>query len=91
MTPTFLELCAAYSKAHAAHAEALAAAEAAFTGRARVWKQASAEHKAAEVLDTDYNAGDGLEVLIEAEKVGDTNGRRFWVPHDSLKRTEPTA
>ena len=43
-----------------------------------------------EVLDTDYGAGDGLEVLIEAEKVGDTNGRRFWVPHDSLKPTEPT-
>ena len=44
-----------------------------------------------EVLGTDYNAGDGLEVLIEAEKVGDTNGRRFWVPHDSLKPTGPTA
>ena len=43
MTPTFLELCATYSKAHAAHAEALAAAEAAFTGRASVWKQAAAE------------------------------------------------
>ena len=43
-----------------------------------------------EVLGTDYNAGDGLEVLIEAEKVGDANGRRFWVPHDSLKPTEPT-
>lgn len=43
-----------------------------------------------EVLDTDYGAGDGLEVLIEAEKVGTANGRRFWVPHDSLKPTEPT-
>jgi len=46
-----------------------------------------------EVLGTDYGAGDGLEVLIEAEKgtVGTHgNGRRFWVPHDSLKRTEPT-
>ena len=44
-----------------------------------------------EVLATDYGDGDGLEVCIEAEKVGDANGRRFWVPHDSLKRTEPTA
>ena len=44
-----------------------------------------------EVLDTDYNSGDGLEVLIEAEKVGSANGRRFWVGHDTLKRTEPTA
>ena len=43
-----------------------------------------------EVLDTDYGAGDGLEVLIEAEKVGAANGRRFWVPHDSLRPTEPT-
>ena len=42
------------------------------------------------VLATDYGAGDGLEVLIEAEKVGTANGRRFWVPHDSLKRVEPT-
>ena len=44
-----------------------------------------------EVLDTDYGAGDGLEVLIEAEKVGAANGRRFWVPHDSLRPTEPIA
>ena len=69
MTPTFLELCAAYSKAHAAHAEALAAAEAAFTGRARVWKQASAEHKAAEVaMEAAQRAV--LAAVIEIDKNG---------------------
>lgn len=69
MTPTFLELCAAYSKAHAAHAEALAAAEAAFTGRARVWKQASAEHKAAEVaMEAAQRAL--LAAVIEIDKNG---------------------
>ena len=69
MPPTFLELCAAYSKAHAAHAEALAAAEAAFTGRARVWKQASAEHKAAEVaMEAAQRAV--LAAVIEIDKNG---------------------
>lgn len=69
MTPTFLELCATYSKAHAAHAEALAAAEAAFTGRARVWEQASAEHKAAEVaMEAAQRAL--LAAVIEIDKNG---------------------
>jgi hypothetical protein len=37
-----------------------------------------------EILATDYDSGDGLEVLLET-----ADGLRFWVSHATLKRVEP--